>query len=305
MRNVDRRRWVPGNGPRRRVLTAFRFREARLSCLISQAEAAMLLRVTLRTLQNWEAGKTRVPYAAYRLLRIMRNGELPGRQWAGWRLWGGKLYTPEGRWVEPWESSWWSLLVLQARAFRDLMARQAAERVAAGAGAARPAAALPGLVSSTTSGTLPAGTQQECGLQRMASGLKWGHNGAAFTAADGRHGASFQAQLEAPAGSARSGAAAGELSGDQPQRAVLHCPAQPRAVSGEGSRAPLTGPAPPTASEAGCDGQHRGRAGGSSSTSDQGDAQGGGEPALPVWKRPEVQAVPRPTRLARAIEVVP
>ncbi len=37
---------------------------------------AKLLRVTKRTLHNWQSGKHDIPYAAYRLLRLLNRMEL-------------------------------------------------------------------------------------------------------------------------------------------------------------------------------------------------------------------------------------
>lgn len=117
---------------KRRDSLALRFREARLSCLMSQADAAKLLRVTQRTVHNWEAGRVRVPYAAYKLIRIMRGYELPGATWRGWWLIGDRLITPEGRELRASDGAWWSLLVAQSYQFRKLLAeRRQAERAAA------------------------------------------------------------------------------------------------------------------------------------------------------------------------------
>jgi hypothetical protein len=51
----------------------------------------------------------------FRLLRLERRLELPGPNWAGWYFSRGALVTPEGRSIEGYEGSWWSLLVRQAR----------------------------------------------------------------------------------------------------------------------------------------------------------------------------------------------
>ncbi|MES2945504.1 MAG: VC1465 family Xer recombination activation factor [Pseudomonadota bacterium] len=83
-------------------------------------EAAKLLHVSLRTLQNWLSGTHQVPYMAYKLLRLMRYAELPGKEWAGWYFYGGMLVTPEGRTISAKESGWWSMLVQQAQGFLKL-----------------------------------------------------------------------------------------------------------------------------------------------------------------------------------------
>jgi transcriptional regulator with XRE-family HTH domain len=75
---------------------ASRFREARLLAALSVSDAGKLFRVTPRTVRNWEAGRALVPYAAFKLLRILRGYELPGRAWRGYYLKGDTLWSPEG-----------------------------------------------------------------------------------------------------------------------------------------------------------------------------------------------------------------
>ena len=87
---------------------------------LSIDETAKLLHVTPRTIRYWFSGKVTVPYAAYKLVRVLRWFELPGKQWTGWHFHGGKLWTPEGHGFEPRDSTWWSLLVRQARSFHTL-----------------------------------------------------------------------------------------------------------------------------------------------------------------------------------------
>ncbi|MGJ7499351.1 VC1465 family Xer recombination activation factor [Variovorax sp. ZT5P49] len=101
-------------------------------------QVAQALQVTERTVYAWFSGKTAVPYAAYKLLRILNRFELPG--WPGWHMHSGKLWTPEGFGFDPVDGAWWSLLVRQARAFKgqydranrleDLMQAQGAARAA-------------------------------------------------------------------------------------------------------------------------------------------------------------------------------
>ena len=59
-----------------RAVTASRFKDARLFCMLSTIEAAKLLRVSERTLHNWEKGRVRIPYAAFKLMRILRGEPL-------------------------------------------------------------------------------------------------------------------------------------------------------------------------------------------------------------------------------------
>lgn len=102
-------------------VTACRFREARLSCGLGIESCADLLQVSERTIRNWESSSARVPYAAYRLMRVMRAGKVLGPDWHGFHIWHGVLCTPEGHRFEPSDLVWQSLLVQQARAFREFM----------------------------------------------------------------------------------------------------------------------------------------------------------------------------------------
>jgi len=90
---------------------------------MSTDDIGKLLHVTSRTVRYWISGQALVPYAAYRLLRLMRMHELTQPGWEGWRMHSGKLWTPEGFPIEPTDGSWWSLLVRQARCFRSLYQR--------------------------------------------------------------------------------------------------------------------------------------------------------------------------------------
>lgn len=86
--------------------------------------AAQALHVTPRTVRHWISGKTLVPYAAYRLLRILAGAELPSSGWDGWHMHSGKLWSPDGYGFEPHDSSWWGLLVRKARLFKQLYDRE-------------------------------------------------------------------------------------------------------------------------------------------------------------------------------------
>ena len=87
------------------------------------AGCAKLLHVTERTLHNWESGKHDIPYATYRLLRLLNRMELPGDTWSGWCFHGGKLWSPEGRSFVGTDGSWWSLLVRRAACFDAMFQR--------------------------------------------------------------------------------------------------------------------------------------------------------------------------------------
>lgn len=129
----------------------FRFRVMCSDSGLNVDDVAKLLRVTRRTVQNYFSGRVRVPYAAYRLVRIMGRWELPSPEWRGWLFHSGKLWTPEGHGFEPQDSSWWSLLVRQARLFRQMYQRDRALHIALNE-AGRPV--------PTQAGLAPAGAAQ-------------------------------------------------------------------------------------------------------------------------------------------------
>lgn len=93
---------------------------------LTPESAAHVLHVTPRTVRHWISGKSTIPYAAYRLLRILGRFELPDPAWQGWLFHSGKLWSPEGHGFDPHDSNWWSLLVRQARCFRTLYQRASA-----------------------------------------------------------------------------------------------------------------------------------------------------------------------------------
>lgn len=67
-----------------------------------------------------------MPYAAYKLVRVMRLFELPCEGWDGWHMHSGKLWSPEGHGFTPQDSNWWGLLVRRAASFGKLYTMQAA-----------------------------------------------------------------------------------------------------------------------------------------------------------------------------------
>jgi hypothetical protein len=93
-------------------------------------QTAELLRVSERTVHNWEAGRVRIPYAAYKLIRILRGYELPGPQWKGYRLVGDTLWSPENLPFKAADARWWSLTVAMAHEFRYQAKARRAKRTA-------------------------------------------------------------------------------------------------------------------------------------------------------------------------------
>ncbi len=64
---------------------------------LSVEDAAKLLQVTSRTIAHWESGVTRIPYSAFKLLRILASGELLPIAWKGWVIKGDTLWSPINR----------------------------------------------------------------------------------------------------------------------------------------------------------------------------------------------------------------
>ena len=73
------------------------FRLARGRAVLTRAAAASFLGVTERTVRNWEEGRTRIPYAAFKLLRCYSGFELPHPAWEGFTFHRETLWSPDGR----------------------------------------------------------------------------------------------------------------------------------------------------------------------------------------------------------------
>lgn len=101
-----------------------RFRVLCADAGLSIEATAQLLHVTPRTVRYWFSGRVTVPYAAYKLVRVMRLFELPCAGWDGWHMHSGKLWSPEGHGFEPHDSNWWGLLVRKARLFGQMYDRE-------------------------------------------------------------------------------------------------------------------------------------------------------------------------------------
>jgi hypothetical protein len=106
---------------------------------------ANLLHVSERTIRGWESGATRIPYAAYKLLRVLKGGRyLAHPAWKDWVVQGDWLHTPEGHRFQAGELGWWSLLVRQAREFQRMVReRRASENGAVATVEAAPERARP------------------------------------------------------------------------------------------------------------------------------------------------------------------
>ncbi|PKO73321.1 MAG: XRE family transcriptional regulator [Betaproteobacteria bacterium HGW-Betaproteobacteria-17] len=103
------------------------FYRERVTAGLSQKQACEYLGVTRRTMNNWETGRSRIPYPAFKLIR-MRAGAIvhvPG--WDGWRYArDGALLTPDGRSFQPWELQNLELVVSLARRYVENRPRGAA-----------------------------------------------------------------------------------------------------------------------------------------------------------------------------------
>lgn len=101
-------------------ISAEQFRDARVFSGLDREQAAGLVGVSLRTVGHWETGRTRPSFAAFKLLRVYRHGDLIDPAWSGYCLRRGRLVTPEGHAFEPGDMAWLSLLVRRAAAFSEL-----------------------------------------------------------------------------------------------------------------------------------------------------------------------------------------
>lgn len=85
--------------------------------------AAEMLDINERTIRNWEKGKSRIPYAAFRLMRVMAGYEFIDKRWDGWSFFDGALWTPEGRRFEPHELRYVGTYISLARGFLEIKDR--------------------------------------------------------------------------------------------------------------------------------------------------------------------------------------
>jgi DNA-binding XRE family transcriptional regulator len=98
------------------------FADVRKQSGLTRVQAAEALNVTKRTIQNWETGGARIPWMAFRMLRILRGYALPGVSWEGWTICNDQLFSPKGR---PFDAVWLlnnEHVFAQAKLFRQLYA---------------------------------------------------------------------------------------------------------------------------------------------------------------------------------------
>lgn len=116
--------------PRRRVwlVSPEGFRELRHACLLNRKACAAFLGVCERTIRHWDTGRNRVPWAAVKLLRLLRLGDLGALHpaWSGWLLHpDGDLVSGNGYRFAPWRLEAWPPLCEQARFWRADYAQRA------------------------------------------------------------------------------------------------------------------------------------------------------------------------------------
>lgn len=69
---------------------------ARLTFGMTEAQIGALCGVDRSTAHRWLAGSVRVPYAAYGLLQVTLEGEIPNGPWQGWRFGQDGVLYPRG-----------------------------------------------------------------------------------------------------------------------------------------------------------------------------------------------------------------
>ena len=107
---MSRRKWIDPES----------FRDLRKFSGLTRAEAAKALDVTPRTIQNWETGGARIPWMAFRMLRILRGYALPGHHWEDWTVCGRNLFSPDGRAFEAENLYYLQNTFAQAKLWRQM-----------------------------------------------------------------------------------------------------------------------------------------------------------------------------------------
>lgn len=99
------------------------FQDLRKHSGLTRRQVAEALNVTVRTIQNWETGGARIPWMAYRMLRILRGYALPGKDWEGWTISGDLLIPPVGRPLDAANLLYLGAVFAQAKLWRQMYAR--------------------------------------------------------------------------------------------------------------------------------------------------------------------------------------
>ncbi len=141
-----RRKKHPRAHPHFRWADPERFHIERMTAGMTQKQAAEYLGVSVRTMRNWETGANRIPYPAFKLVRMRARAIVHVEGWEGWRFArDGALVTPDGRSFQPWELQNLQLVVSLSRRYMQerqhrpraavLTLRAVAENVSAGGAA--------------------------------------------------------------------------------------------------------------------------------------------------------------------------
>lgn len=186
---------------------------------MTREQAAAFLRVSVRTIGHWETGRARPSYAAFKLLRTYRHGDLIHPAWADCSInHRGALVTPEGHEIKPADLAWLTLLFRRAEAMgpllreRDQLRQRLQDTEQATAGEAGRGLGLVYYITSDTGTSenqlyqgfcLP--YRQHCHGAKM--GPKWPH--------ERDH---SQDQFEAPDACSGGGQGTGRVAGRVPQR---------------------------------------------------------------------------------------
>ncbi|MDP2144399.1 MAG: VC1465 family Xer recombination activation factor [Gallionella sp.] len=106
------------------------FRDLRRQAGLTREQAADALDVTSRTIQNWETGGARIPWMAFRMLRVLRGYALPGVYWEGWMVRGRELIAPNGRSFDAVYLANVEQVFSQARLWRQMYAASGRQKTA-------------------------------------------------------------------------------------------------------------------------------------------------------------------------------
>jgi len=91
----------------------------RLKAGLTRKAAAALLAVSERSVRNWERGRSKIPYCAFKLMCIEAGYHLPGEHWEGFILRGDTIWSPEGKAFSAHDLAWWQLTCELARERRE------------------------------------------------------------------------------------------------------------------------------------------------------------------------------------------
>lgn len=117
---MSRRKWIDPQD----------FRDLRRQAGMTRKQAAEALNVTERTIQNWETGGARIPWMAFRMLRILCGYALPGHHWEGWTIHKDQLIPPGGRPLDAANLCYLGAVFAQAKLWRQMYARSGLQKTA-------------------------------------------------------------------------------------------------------------------------------------------------------------------------------